>query len=343
MDCVWIQHDAPISHGNSGGPLVNRKGEVLGLNTLGLGALGGGENLNCAISAKHLRELYAKAGSQPQAWSTLPKGKGPDNTDFVGGGDPVKTLAAWKTFNRGMFECKRRAGEAQNKLESVPKADPRNPMKGMRARNQKAQAAMKSMGAAYCEFATKIKQIDKKKLNVHLQDFLFKEAIVLERIGKSYSELASSIAMDNPDAAEYADEKAEAWKEVLERIDTDYDLLRTKLGETYGSEFPTAEQTAEEDEKNPPPDQAVATKPVAPGSEGDDTAGLFREAADSGYRIWTSANGEYQVDAKYLGVTEDRQRVRLKRKSDGKEIAVPIKSLVKANQRYIANLAKQEE
>ena len=51
---VYIQTTAPISHGNSGGPLVNRYGEVVGVNSMTLEL---GQNLNFAIDIKELDKL----------------------------------------------------------------------------------------------------------------------------------------------------------------------------------------------------------------------------------------------------------------------------------------------
>ena len=54
VDC--IQTTAPISHGNSGGPLVDSYGDVLGVNAM---TLDDGQNLNFAISIKELDKLDA--------------------------------------------------------------------------------------------------------------------------------------------------------------------------------------------------------------------------------------------------------------------------------------------
>jgi len=56
VDARLIQTTAPISHGNSGGPLVDMKGMVVGVNTLSFRALGG-ENVNFAVAAVELPPL----------------------------------------------------------------------------------------------------------------------------------------------------------------------------------------------------------------------------------------------------------------------------------------------
>jgi hypothetical protein len=51
----YIQHEAAISHGNSGGPLFNEYGEVIGINTL---TNIEGQNLNFAIRCDEIGNLY---------------------------------------------------------------------------------------------------------------------------------------------------------------------------------------------------------------------------------------------------------------------------------------------
>lgn len=53
-DVIYVQHDAAISKGNSGGPLINQFGEVIGINTL---TYKDSQNLNFAISMKELENL----------------------------------------------------------------------------------------------------------------------------------------------------------------------------------------------------------------------------------------------------------------------------------------------
>ena len=49
-----IQHDASLNPGNSGGPLINSNGEVIGINTL---KISGGEGIGFAIPTKSFKSL----------------------------------------------------------------------------------------------------------------------------------------------------------------------------------------------------------------------------------------------------------------------------------------------
>ena len=55
---IYIQTDAPVNPGNSGGPLVNVEGEVVGMNTFILSQSGGNEGLGFAIPCATVRTVY---------------------------------------------------------------------------------------------------------------------------------------------------------------------------------------------------------------------------------------------------------------------------------------------
>lgn len=64
----WIGHDAIIFPGNSGGPLVNLDGEIIGVNEVGIASLGGAIPAN--IAKQVAAELIAK-GSVTRGWIGL--------------------------------------------------------------------------------------------------------------------------------------------------------------------------------------------------------------------------------------------------------------------------------
>lgn len=64
----WIGHDAVIFHGNSGGPLVNLQGEIIGINEIGLGSLGGAIPSN--LARRIVSELI-EHGEIKRSWTGL--------------------------------------------------------------------------------------------------------------------------------------------------------------------------------------------------------------------------------------------------------------------------------
>lgn len=61
----WIGHDAIIFGGNSGGPLVNLEGEIIGVNEVGIGSLGGAIPSNLA---KHVTHEILNYGEVRRSW-----------------------------------------------------------------------------------------------------------------------------------------------------------------------------------------------------------------------------------------------------------------------------------
>ncbi|MBX3439755.1 MAG: trypsin-like peptidase domain-containing protein, partial [Planctomycetaceae bacterium] len=81
----WLQTTAPISQGNSGGPLVNARGEVVGVNSM-VHRLG--QNLNFAVAATEVRgELDGRSA----ALTKLSRSTAPDGNPRMRGEDLTKS------------------------------------------------------------------------------------------------------------------------------------------------------------------------------------------------------------------------------------------------------------
>ena len=72
-DITWIQTSSPISPGNSGGPLVNSRGEVVGINTW---IQTDAQNVNFALCAENLKQLINNRQGL-QSLAMLPAGNEP--------------------------------------------------------------------------------------------------------------------------------------------------------------------------------------------------------------------------------------------------------------------------
>jgi len=67
----FIQTDAAINAGNSGGALINAKGELIGINTRNLGSIQGAQNIGFAIPiglARDVMQQIIEYGSVRRAW-----------------------------------------------------------------------------------------------------------------------------------------------------------------------------------------------------------------------------------------------------------------------------------
>jgi serine protease Do len=150
---VYVQTDAPVNPGNSGGPLVNATGQVVGINTLILSHSGGSEGVGLAIPSNVVRVItdqlrargrvrrgmigvqlqaidtvFAKALGLPQPWGVIVadvSDDGPAGPAGVQVGDVILSLdgrpvESVRQFGANLF---RHAIDATVSLELLRGAD----------------------------------------------------------------------------------------------------------------------------------------------------------------------------------------------------------------------------
>jgi len=229
LDAVWIQTTAPISGGNSGGPLVNLKGEAVGLNTWNRTD---GQNLNFAISADHVRKVMQSAQSGPRPLAELPEPRKQSQGELAGG-DGQRTLDYWLKLgeiNRKMFDRLKKIGRVPLPVTA----------KKSRSYNTKMAAFYRKWAEILPESAAQLKDLDVKQVDPELILVVTADAMTMESIAEDLRNMALSAEVRG--RVTIFDTEKIMKKSYGGRGGTmaqAYDVLRLKFNVQYGLNFPS--------------------------------------------------------------------------------------------------------
>ncbi|HEV3004772.1 MAG TPA: trypsin-like peptidase domain-containing protein [Pirellulales bacterium] len=227
FDAEWLQITAPISPGNSGGPLVNMQGEVLGLNTW---CLQSGQNLNFAISGEHIRTLLSWAnGVRPFAELPTPRpGHG-----LASRGDAERTFAFWGEL-----------GQINRWPHSRINSTKRPPAPANAAKSKSYYAKMasyyKSLAETVAKSSKKIDSLDRSKVDGELVGLAAVDGACLEELADMFRSFASDAEIEKKvtiyDAGKLS---AKSYGKYGESdVSIGYDILRLELAARYNRPFP---------------------------------------------------------------------------------------------------------
>ncbi|MGO9112464.1 MAG: trypsin-like peptidase domain-containing protein [Thermoguttaceae bacterium] len=308
----WIQTTTPISPGNSGGPLVNAQGEVVGINSWQSRL---GQNVNFSISATHLEELMKHSGSIVQSLNMLPKSRHQES------GDADKTLSVWKQLNRLQNELTAKVTPYEKRLAAIAPPDRRNPLKGLTGRLKNKAIQYHSMGLAYSDFAAKVKALKTGDIDPRLLVLTIAEADLAQRAGDLCEKIAAAGTAQSEEEVIVGELNfRQGFQRAAANLRTGRDLLRADLSLKFHKEFPTLEQTASQSEQD---DKGETVKEEPKDQTGADRAEL---------RNWSDSTGTYHIQARFRGIKDGKLSLE---RSDGKVIAIPVEKLSDADRRFI--------
>ena len=193
LDAQWIQTTAPISPGNSGGPLVNARGEVVGINTW-VHALG--QNLNFSLAAVHIKQLLATAGREPATAIRSAAASTRTRAARKGGrGEDARLMETAQPVEE-------RSEREERGLREEAAADrahrPRQSHERLTTRAKKRAAIFDQMAKTYGDYAASVKALDNANTDPDVIILTIRESDLAQRSGDSVPSRSLGIELRHP-------------------------------------------------------------------------------------------------------------------------------------------------
>lgn len=320
---TWVQHDACMSPGNSGGPLLNMKGEVLGLNTWHIPK---GENMNFATSTANIKEFLKGASRNLKPWSQLPNWKGAGHDPGAPPpGIPGVTLTSWKEFCKAKIDLAKKTDAADAALAKIDDLDPRAPRSFHNKRNRKLSAVYRNLAGAYKAYGIKARASNREMSHPELIKLIISDAQAHEQIAIMYQSFSMNVSQQGGSGA-IEQKILELKVKNLVDLRSKFDITRVQLARTFGILFPSLDDMKKALKK-------AASEKNKKGDKGED-AEISTEKRP--YRTWTSVGGGHRIRARLVKVTDGMVVLKTRQ---GKKITVAIEKLCDEDQDYIAEIA----
>jgi S1-C subfamily serine protease len=219
---TWVQTTTPISGGNSGGPLVNLKGEVVGMNTW---HRADGQNLNFAVAASEIAKIMAlaKRPGQPltlRPLSDLPKPR----PQSIVTDTPQRTLEYW-TKLREIHQVRK---EHEQRVAIPSKT----------ANPGRWETYYEKCAEVMAEQSKLIKEMPIDQVDTDLVLLATREAQNAEAVSKAFNYGARLVKARLKNSMYDASRALERCVRDDREIRGGYDILRIVLNKKYGMEFP---------------------------------------------------------------------------------------------------------
>ena len=187
-DAIWIQTSAPISKGNSGGPLVAADGTVVGINTWQLPA-DDGQNLNFALDIEHVAKLCTSMPSmRVRSFAELPQTRRGDDERPLTPDNRIRIAWEWQSEVLGRWY----AGSSFLNLQPANPSQDDETTSVERRRSERVNQ-LRACARRTFEDAEELQRIPKQELDVDLVQYIEDLFRLLAVTSQSYTEAANTL------------------------------------------------------------------------------------------------------------------------------------------------------